>query len=80
MYIAVPDSISSGNVLDVSPKYWRIQAILIRTMDTRLLLINSYFPQDMKTIDYRDSGLEEILAKIRDILSNNQLTLYGLET
>ena len=54
MFIAVPDIIR-GNVLDVSPKNWLIQAILIRTMDKRLLLINSYFPQDMKTIDYRDN-------------------------
>ena len=71
MFIAVPDIIR-GNVLDVSPNNWRIQAILIRTMDKSLLLINSYFPQDMKTVDYRDNELEEILAEIRDILLNNQ--------
>ena len=41
-------------------------------MDKSLLLINSYFPQDMKTVGYRDNGLEEILAEIRDILLNNQ--------
>ena len=71
MFIAVPD-IFRGNVLDVSPKNWSIQAILIRTMDKSLLLMNSYFPQDMKTLDYMDNGLEEILAEIRDILLNNQ--------
>ena len=75
MFIAVPD-IFRGNALDVSPKNWRIQAILIRTMDKSLLLLNSYFPQDMKTFDYMDNGLEEILAEIRYIL----LKLYGQET
>ena len=71
MFIAIPDIIW-GNVLDVSPKNCRIQAILIRTMDKTLLLINSYFPQDSKTIDYQDNGLEEIIAEIRDILSKHQ--------
>ena len=81
MFIAVPDIIR-GNVLDVSPKNWRIQAILIRTMDMSLLLINSYFPQDMKTVDYGDNELEEILAEIRDVhyRTINLMTLYGQDT
>ena len=58
MYISIPDIIR-GNVLDASAKNWRIQAILIRKMAKRLLLINSHFPQDMKTIYYTDNSLEK---------------------
>ena len=64
MFIAVPNEIS-GNIEDVSPKHWRLQALLINSVNKRLLIINSYFPQDNRSIEYKDEGLEEILAEIQ---------------
>ena len=69
MFIAVPNKLS-GNIEDVSPKHWRLQALIIKSVNKRLLIINSYFPQDNKSVEYKDEGLEEILVEIQDILNN----------
>ena len=45
MFIAVPSSMKS-QVTDVSPGHWRIQAIVISSPTSKILLINAYFPCD----------------------------------
>ena len=45
MFIAFPDTLNN-QVTDVSPGFWRIQAVKINFRSSSLLLINSYFPTD----------------------------------
>ena len=45
MYIAYPESIRNC-VTDVSPGYWRLQALIVKFGSTSTLLLNSYFPTD----------------------------------
>ena len=45
IFIAFPSTIQN-QVTDVSPGFWRLQAIKIKFMSSTLLLINSYFPTD----------------------------------
>ena len=73
MFISVPDSIKE-NVVDVSPEFWRIQAIIIKTKTSSLLVISSYFPQDPKTFQFDDTELVETLSAISSVLENNQFS------
>ena len=43
LFIAVPDNFKNS-VQNVSPSHWRLQAVLVKTQGSVLLLINSYFP------------------------------------
>jgi hypothetical protein len=43
MFIAFPESIKNC-VTDVSPSFWRIQAVKFKFGNSIILLINSYFP------------------------------------
>ena len=43
MFIGIPNSIKSF-VTDVSPCHWRVQAVIISSQQSRILLINTYFP------------------------------------
>lgn len=70
MFIAIPDDIK-GNVNDVSPQHWRIQAIILKSINRRLLLINTYFPQDTRSLDHKDIELEEVLAEINSVFEKN---------
>ena len=70
MFIAIPNKIS-GKIKDISPNHWRLQAILVNAFDRCLLIINSYFPQDSRYVEYKDEGLEETLAEIQEILEKN---------
>ena len=54
MFIAVPDEIKEQEV-DVSPNHWRVQAITLQAPSNRLLIINSYFPNDPKTSEFDTS-------------------------
>ena len=49
MFIAFPEYIKN-QVQDVSPGYWRIQASIIKLSNYQILIINSYFPVDKKTV------------------------------
>ena len=51
IFIAV-SKIFKKNVKDVSPNHPRIQAIILNTGNKKLMIINTYFPQDPKTIEY----------------------------
>ena len=56
MFIAAPLEIKE-NVKDVSPNHWRIQAVVINTINSKILVINSYFPNDPKSNDFDTSDL-----------------------
>ena len=71
MFVAVPEEIKSS-VADVSPTNWRIQAIIITTNNgKRLLIINTYFPQDPRTAEFKSDDLEELLTDIKGIFEKN---------
>lgn len=70
MFIAVPKEIKE-NVTDVSPDHWRTQAILVSTVNCNILVINSYFPTDPKTLDFDAVDLLSTLATIKDVLNSN---------
>ena len=63
-----------SQIEDISPGYWRLQAIIIKTGNQRLLLINSYFPTDPSTIRFDDAELMETLEYIRKIFDDNQFS------
>ena len=56
MFIAYPESLKNC-VTDVSPGYWRLQAIIIKFGSSSTLLINSYFPTDARRPDADQSYL-----------------------
>ena len=61
MFITVPNNFK--NIIDdVSPNYWRLQAVILNCSNIKLLLINSYFPVDPKTRNFDDSELLETLG------------------
>jgi exonuclease III len=71
MFIAVPDMFK--NIIeDVSPNFWRLQAVIICCTNFKLLLINSYFPVDPKTMNFDESELLETLNHIRNVMNMNK--------
>ena len=71
MFIAFPDSIKN-QVTDVSPGFWRLQAVKIKFMSSTLLLINSYFPTDPQKDNVDDADLLETLGNVKRILEVNE--------
>ena len=49
MFIAIPD-VMKENVTDISPSHWRIQEALIKKKNSKIMIINSHFPQDSKSL------------------------------
>ena len=71
MFIAFPDSIKN-NVVDVSPGFWRVQAVKISFDSSTLLLINSYFPIDPQRNNADEADLLETLGHIKKVVANNE--------
>ena len=71
MFVAYPSSIKNC-VTDVSPNFWRIQALKFKFGASTLILINSYFPTDNKRADSQNEELEETLGHIRNIIAANE--------
>ena len=69
--MAVPEIIKD-KVDDVSPGFWRTQAMVLKLHSSRILIINSYFPTDPGTMVFNDSELLETLQSIQQVISNNQ--------
>ena len=63
MFIDISD-VMKENVKDISPSHWRIQAALIKKKNSKIMIINSYFPQDLKSLTTLDPQLEELIAAI----------------
>ena len=70
MSIAFPESIKN-EVTDVSPGFWRLQAVKIKFMTSTLLLINSYFPTDPQRDNADNAELLETLGYIKQIIDVN---------
>ena len=70
MFIAYPDNIKD-KVTDVSPGYWRLQAVKIKLSNSTILLINSYFPTDSRRNNIADTDLLETLSNVKKIIDMN---------
>ena len=77
LFVAVPEYFRN-NVQDVSPNFWRIQAILIKTQGSTILLINSYFPVDTRGARVDDDELNQIFESIRGIIAENTFSFFIL--
>ena len=65
---------------NISPQHWRLQAIKIRLDSASLVVINSYFPNDLHTANFDDTALNEILEEIKALIDGhefNYLLLLG---
>ena len=71
MFIAFPESIKSS-ICDVSPEFWRIQAIKIKFKGSTLLLINSYFPTDPRRANFDETDLQESLSHVKEVIRKNE--------
>ena len=49
-----------------------MQAVILKTATTSLLLTNTYFPVDPKTVTFDDRELMETLETIKDIMNKNE--------
>ena len=64
LFIAVPNCMKN-QVSDVSPGHWRIQAVVITSLQSKTLILNTYFPCDF-TRQARGC-LEEVIEVIETI-------------
>ena len=71
MFIAVAEEIKEL-VTDISPNHWRIQAVILQTVNNIILIINSYFPTDSKIADFDESELLTTLSTIESVLDENE--------
>ena len=71
MFIAIPNAIKEY-CQNVSPGHWRLQAVTISLNNSKLLIINSYFPSDPRTIRFDDHDLLEVLTVINNINEKNE--------
>ena len=67
MFIAYPVQIKN-QVFDVSPGFWRLQAVNIKFSSATLLLINSYFPTDSQRNCTDETDLLETLSHIKRVI------------
>ena len=70
MFIALP-RIIKNHVTDVSPGFWRVQAVKIGFKSSSVLLINSYFPTDPQRAGADHSELLETLTFIKKVIEQN---------
>ena len=70
MFVAFPEHIKNM-VSDVSPGFWRIQAVKFTFSNSTTLLINSYFPTDPRRPDADQSDLLETITHIKDVIRKN---------
>ena len=70
MFVGFPESIRN-QVRDVSPGFWRLQAVIINLGGVYILLINSYFPTDPRRPNADHTELLETLSHISEIIRKN---------
>ena len=75
MFIAFPEDIKN-NIEDISPAFWRVQAVRLKSGNRVTVIINSYFPQDPRTQRFDESELLETLECIRKVIAKNQFTHF----
>ena len=72
MFIALPVNLRN-KVKDISPNSSRVHAMVLDTDSEKLMIINTYFPQDPKTVTYElDSDMEDALAVIENMMDSYQ--------
>ena len=70
MFVAVPTELKDVTK-DVSPGHWRVQAVIATMPNKRILIINSYFPVDQRTMNVNDNDLFETLEAIDKVINDN---------
>ena len=74
MFVAIPAELKS-KVKEISLMNERLQAMTLDTGNSKILIINVYFPNDPKTVNYIvNEDLEDILASITDVIENSECT------
>ena len=76
MFIAIPGEIKEC-VKDVSPNHWRVQAVILKTKKSKLLVIHTYFPTDPKLKVFDTEELLTTLAAIKKTREMNLKTYFG---
>jgi hypothetical protein len=71
MFVAVPNLIKEL-VKDVSPHSKRMQSVMFSFDTCKILLINTYFPNDPKTSDFDDTELSLLLSQIKSAIDDNE--------
>jgi hypothetical protein len=72
MFVAVPNSIKN-QIIDVSPVFWRIQAVVLTCKHSKILIKNSYFPVAKRTVNVHDvNELLETLEAIKHTIEVNE--------
>ena len=66
MFVSIPLTFRSL-LKDVSPSHYRVQAVLLKT-ESKILILNTYFPTDPGTFQFDDSELTEVLEIIRSVI------------
>ena len=71
MSIAIPNSIK-GQVSDISPGHWRVQAVVISSTTSNTLLINTYFPCDSRQAPGAQNEAIEVLELVKRLIETSQ--------
>ena len=74
MFVDVP-AVMKEYVEDISPNHWRVQAVLVRTTESSIMIINTYFPTDPKSTDFDSSELMTTLSAIRELRSRKDFNV-----
>ena len=56
--------------------HWRVQAILITVQNKCILIINSYFPVDKRTMNLGDNDVLETLEAINSTIDDNEFDTH----
>ena len=70
-FIAIPGEIKEC-LKDVSLNHWRVQAVILKTKKSKLLVINTYFPTHPKLKDFDTEELLTTLAAIKNTIETNE--------
>ena len=73
MLIAVPNVIKE-NINDVSPNHWRVQAAIVKTNEEKVLILDTYFPVDPRTLRFDDNEVLEVFNAIDNVLESNEFS------
>lgn len=73
MFIAVPEVLTSATE-DVSPPSSRVQAVVVKLKEKRLLIVNVYFPTDPRTDEFDTDELLTTIESINNVIDKSHFT------